>query len=86
MTEEDRIRIRAFLAELLRHQNDTAPFTDAAPLVSTGRLDSRAVIKLVDFLETESSVDFTRIEFDPQRFDTLDSLAAMVDDWHETGL
>ncbi len=81
MAEDDRVRIRTYLTELLRDQNDSAPFADATSLISTGRLDLLAVIKLVTFLETAFGVDFTEIEFDPQRFDTLASLAAMVEDW-----
>ena len=85
MAEDDRVRIRAYLTALLRDQDDTAPFGDMTSLISTGRLDSLAVIKLVTFLETEFGVDFTQIEFDPQRFDSLASLADVVDDWRQAG-
>jgi acyl carrier protein len=44
-----------------------------------------AVIQLVGYLETEFGVDFTAIEFDPQRFDTVTSLIGMVDEWRQAG-
>lgn len=83
MTEDDRLKVRTYLTELLHDHNDTEPFTDTASLIATGRLDSMAVVQLVAFLETEFGVDFSQIEFDPQRFDTVESLAGMVDDWRE---
>jgi acyl carrier protein len=83
MTEGDRSKIRAYLAERLRDQNDTAPFMDTTALVTTGRLDSMAVIHVVGFLETEFGVDFERVQFDPQRFDTVQSILGIVDEWRQ---
>jgi acyl carrier protein len=85
MAEDERSRIREHLTALLRDQNDKAAFTDTTSLISTGRLDSMAVIQLVGYLETEFGVDFTAIEFDPQRFDTVTSLIGMVDEWRQAG-
>ena len=41
-------------------------------------LDSLVVVKLVVFLETEFDVDFTRVEFDPERFDSVDAIALVI--------
>jgi len=78
MDPGDRLKIRAFVEELLREHDDRAAFADGESLIRTGRLDSLAVVKLVTFLESDFAVDFTRVEFDPQRFDTVDEIAAMI--------
>ena len=85
MAEDERSKIRAYLADRLRDQNDTAPFIDTTELVSSGRLDSMAVIHVVGFLEAEFGIDFERIEFDPQRFDTVQSILGILDEWRQAG-
>jgi acyl carrier protein len=79
MDADVRIKIRAFVGELLGEHDDRAAFGDAESLIKGGRLDSLAVVKLVLFLETAFAVDFARVEFDPQRFDTVDEIAVMVE-------
>jgi acyl carrier protein len=84
MDPSDLTKVRTFLAEMLRENDDHAPFADAESLVNSGRLDSLAVVKLVGFLETAFDVDFAEVAFDPQRFDTVDELAAMVEESRAT--
>lgn len=78
MDRDDRLKIRAFLEELLAEHDDRASFGDDDSLVTSGRLDSYAVVKIVLFLESEFGVDFARVEFDPQRFDTVSEIAAII--------
>lgn len=78
MDSSDRVKIRAFVETLLAEHDDRAPFADSESLIQAGRLDSLAVVTLVSFLESGFGVDFARIEFDPQRFDSVDEIAAMV--------
>lgn len=78
MNADERTRIRGFVEELLAERDDRAAFADAESLIRAGRLDSLAVVKLVAFLEQDFAVDFTRIEFDPERFDSIVEIAAMV--------
>jgi len=80
MDEDDRVKIRAFVAELLREHDDHAAFGDTESLIKTGRLDSLAVVKLVTFLEADFTVDFARVEFDPERFDSVVEIAAVVEE------
>ena len=80
MGVDDRERIRAFIKELLVEHDDHAAFGDAESLIKAGRLDSLAVVKLVTFLESVFAVDFTQVEFDPERFDTVAEIAAMIED------
>ncbi|MCC6532171.1 MAG: acyl carrier protein [Burkholderiales bacterium] len=80
MNSSDLVRIRTFLTGVLAEHDDHAGFDDAESLVQSGRLDSLAVVKLVSFLEADFGVDFTRIEFDPQRFDSMREIAALIED------
>lgn len=78
MDASERVRIRTYVAELLRERDDRGDFTDGDSLIKAGRLDSFAVVKLVMFLESDFAVDFADVEFDPQRFDTVDAIAGIV--------
>ena len=80
MDQTDITAIRVFVETLLREHDDVAPFENNESLIKAGRLDSLSVVKLVTFLESDFSVDFTRVEFDPERFDTVAEIAAVVDD------
>ena len=78
MSASDRTQIRAFVAELLRDHDDRRDFSDEESLVKSGRLDSLSVVKLVSFLETTFGVDFTRVEFEPDRFDSVAEIEGVV--------
>jgi len=78
MDATERLKIRGYVTELLRERDDRADFADGESLIKAGRLDSFAVVKLVMFLETDFAVDFADVEFDPQRFDTVDAIAGIV--------
>jgi acyl carrier protein len=80
MAGEDRDIIRRYIGELLGELDDHQPFADSESLITTGRLDSLVVVKLILFLETEFAVDFTRVEFDPDRFDSVDEIVAVVEE------
>lgn len=80
MELNDRARIRAFVEELLAEHDDRAPFGDTESLIKAGRLDSLAVAKAVIFLETAFAVDFAEVEFDPERFDSVAEIVAMVEE------
>ena len=80
MDPRDLTKIRAFVAELLAKHDDHAAFADGESLIHSARLDSLAVVSLVGFLESAFGVDFAEIEFDPQRFDSVDEIASLVED------
>ena len=85
MDVSDRQKIRAFVEGLLSEHDDHAPFGDSESLVRAGRIDSLAVTRLVMFLESTYDVDFDRIEFDPERLDTVAAIAAVVEEWRRLG-
>ena len=85
MDENDRVKIRTYLEELLGEHDDHAPFEDAESLIKAGRLDSLAVVKLVTFLEVGFAVDFAKVEFDPERFDSVTEIGTVIDDARRLG-
>lgn len=80
MDINDGTKIRTFIAERLNETDDRAPFSDTESMIKTGRLDSLAVTKIVMFLESTFDVDFARVEFDPERFDTVEEIAAVIEE------
>lgn len=80
MDINDRTKIRTFIAERLSENDDRAPFSDTESMIKSGRLDSLAVTKIVMFLESTFDVDFARVEFDPERFDTVEEIAAVIEE------
>jgi len=84
MNQSDRIKIRAFVEALLGEHDDHKAFGDDESLIKAGRIDSLSVTKLVMFLESDFAVDFDRIEFDPQRLDSVAEIAAVIEEWRGT--
>lgn len=82
---DDRTRIRTFIEALLGEQDDHASFADDESLIKSGRLDSLAVTKIVMFLESDFGVDFARVEFDPERFDSVGEIAAVIAESRDLG-
>ncbi len=80
MDNSDKKRVQSYIQELLYELDDHNPFSDSESLIKTGRLDSLVVVKLVLFLESEFQVDFTRVEFDPDRFDCVNEILAVIDE------
>jgi len=80
MDAGDLSEIRKFVERILADRDDHAPLDDEGSLVKSGRLDSLSVVKLVTFLESRFAVDFAKIEFDLERFDSIVEIAAMVEE------
>jgi acyl carrier protein len=71
--------IRAFVTDLLLRKGDDAPFSDGDSLVHTSRLDSLEVVEIVAFMEEKLGVDFARSGFERDDFDTIRTMARLVD-------
>lgn len=71
--------IRNFLEKILNDKGDSAGFTDQQLLVTEGRLTSLDVMMIVVFLEENYGIDFSDRPFDQNEFDSVDSIAALVD-------
>jgi acyl carrier protein len=74
-----RTEIRNFLEEILNDKGDSTGFTDQQLLVTEGRLTSLDVMMIVVFLEENYGIDFSDRPFDQNEFDSVDSIAALVD-------
>ena len=72
-------KIRDFLEKLLNDKGDSSGFTDQQLLVTEGRLTSLDIITIVVFLEENYGIDFSDRPFDQNEFDSVDSIAALVD-------
>lgn len=66
------------VTSLLQQRGDVSPFGDSDSLVMSGRLESIAVVDLAAFLEERFGVDFARIGFDQEDFETVDRIVAVV--------
>ncbi|MXQ13578.1 acyl carrier protein [Microvirga makkahensis] len=57
---------------------DPGHLTPSTPLVSTGILDSLAMLKLVAFIEREFDIPVNAHEVDEEHLNTLQSICALV--------
>lgn len=73
-------KIRGIIVKVLRMKGDIGPFGDDEPLVTAGRIDSLEVMQITVHLEEEFGVDLSRRPFDKYDFESVNSIAAMVDE------
>jgi acyl carrier protein len=72
--------IREFLRKLLDRKSDTQSFADDSSLLLSGRLQSIDAVALAVFLEEKFGVDFAELGFDQERMDTVDAIAALIEE------
>lgn len=72
--------LRAVVAAALAAAGDDEPFADDESLVVPGRLASMDVVAIVVALEEKFGVEIHADDFDPLRFDSVDSIAALLAD------
>lgn len=77
--DNNREKLRELVRGLLEDQGATAVFEDAQPLISSGLLDSLAVIQIVVFMEREFDLDFGATYFDQSNFDSVEEMVAFVE-------
>ena len=79
MSEESiRSRIRDFIRQRMVEYGGDVDFSDDTSLLVSGQLDSLAVLYIIMFMEQEFAIEFSTFEFDPDRFDTVNSMADIV--------
>ncbi len=71
-----RERLRAFIGTIRRPNKPIDQLGDADPLVTSGLIDSLAVLEIVSYLEAEEGIDFSTCGIQP---DNLRSVAAILD-------
>lgn len=79
MQNDTHSRIHAEVKRLLAENGDAGPLGDTDEIFSSGRLSSFAMMTLVMFLEQEFGLDFGAIDFDVGLVDTVNEIAALVD-------
>lgn len=68
------------LAEYFASQSDKAKgLGETDSLLERGLLDSMAIVKLISFLEDRFGVQLSDEEFDPDNFETLKAIGALVE-------
>ncbi|NBW24541.1 MAG: acyl carrier protein [Betaproteobacteria bacterium] len=70
--------LRAHLHEALQQHGDTQELANDDSLFLSGRLDSFAMMSLILFLETAFALTFSDLEFDVEKVDSLNAIAALV--------
>ena len=70
--------LRAYLQEALRLHGDTQELAEGDSLYLSGRLDSFSMMNLILFLETAFALTFSDLEFDVEKVDSLNAIAALV--------
>lgn len=71
-------KVRAFLQALLADYGEGPDFGDDDSLVTSGLLDSQAVLRIVVFLENEFGLDLSERGFDPNDFDSLSEIMRLI--------
>jgi acyl carrier protein len=79
MNEQDvKARVKPFILNEYLPGEDPAALTDTTPLMTTGILDSIAVLKVVTFLEKEFSIELQPHEAVVENLNTLSDMARLV--------
>jgi len=69
---------REFVTGLLAMKGERSDVSDTEPLLSAGLLDSMDVLQIVVFLEGNFGVDFSVHPFNPEDFDSIESINRMA--------
>ena len=73
-----RPQIRRYVVQRLRMKGDDALVDDGDALFSSGRLDSLDAVEMIMHVENEYGINFSRIDFDLTRLDSIDSIATLI--------
>ena len=76
--QEIKATIKTFILNEFLPGEDPAALTDATPLMTTGILDSIAVLKVVSFLENQFGITIEPHEAVVENLNTLSDMAALV--------
>lgn len=71
--------IREHIQNLLELKGERSDVSDTEPLLPAGLIDSLDVVQTVLFLEENFGVDFSVQPFNPDDFESIDSIHRLVD-------
>ena len=75
---ESREAIRQFITGLLELKGESREVSDTESLLTAGILDSMDVLQTVLFLEENFALDFSVHPFNPDDFDSIETISQMV--------
>lgn len=73
MTTQDKLR-----EYFTQEHPDQGPITDDYRLLDNGLLDSMSLVRLLTHLEDAFGVSIADDELDPENFETIETIAAMI--------
>ncbi|MEY2931706.1 MAG: hypothetical protein RL033_2455 [Pseudomonadota bacterium] len=73
-----REQVRGIVARALAAAGDQRPFADADSLVVSGRVSSLDLVDILAALETTFGFEIDADDFDPIRFDSVDSIEELL--------
>lgn len=81
MADENPVQetVKRFILEQLLPGEDPSLLTSTTPLMSTGILDSLAMLKLTLFLEGEFNIEVKPHEANEEHFNTLEMICSYVE-------
>ncbi len=74
MTTNDKLR-----EHFRRESSNDQTLTDNEPLLTSGFLDSIAIVKLLTYIEQEFDVEISDADFDPDNFETIEAIATLIE-------
>lgn len=75
---DNKKKVQTFLQQLLADYGEGPEFGDDDLLVTSGLLDSQAVLRIVVFLEEEFGLDLAEQGFDQNDVDSLTSMMRLI--------
>jgi acyl carrier protein len=75
---DSRELIRQFITGLLEMKGERSDVSDTDSLLTEGLIDSMDVVQTVLFLEENFGMDFSVHAFDPDEFESIESIYRMV--------
>ena len=70
--------LREYIVNELLTEKPAEPIGESDNLLSSGVLDSMGLLQLVAFIEDEFGVSISSDEFQPENFQTLSSIAGLI--------
>jgi acyl carrier protein len=74
-----RSQMRNYVIQRLRMKGNGAPLSDEDLLFTSGRLDSLDAIEIIMTIETDYGLNFSEIDFDLTRLDSIAAIADLVE-------
>jgi len=77
--DEIKRAVRDYVVKEYIEEGDDREVTDSTPLISGGIVDSFSMVSLKRFLERKYQIQIPDAEASPAAFDTVNSIAALVE-------